>query len=235
LIFDTYKNSRPRIIIDNSSTYIFCENGKKLNAESKDVIFQSEKFPESINKRIQTLCLYDTEWINLNSDYKINFAYKHVGGWDMVMFFIIIKIIGLAIIFEIIKRLFYYIILGSFDPSGFFKKDKIVLEKKRDNSTVDSIKKEKNNDKDNNEWSNTNPATTKSFILTFVSSALFLFTPPIFGIIVMVISSRLLVKAKKQNEDKKLRKIANIVIFVPVLIWIANSIIWALATLEKLQ
>lgn len=231
LIFNIYKNNRPRIIIDNSSSYIFCENGKKINAADKDVLFVSEKFPEIVNKQIKTLCLYDNGWINLDSDYKINFAYKNVGGWNLVAFLILIELIGLIIIFEVIKRLFYYIILGKFDPSGFFKKKDITLKEKQEDIIIKKVKEEK----ENISWSKENPLTTKSFILTFLSSILFIFTPPIFGIVAMVISSRFLVKAKKQNEDKKLRKIANIVIFIPVLLWIANSIIWSLETIQRLQ
>ncbi len=80
-----------------------------------------------------------------------------------------------------------------------------------------------------------NPETGKSFLATIIAIILFFVAPPILGMIALVISSRLLVKAKKKNEDKKIRRIGNIVIYIPVLIWVANSIIWALTTLQKAQ
>lgn len=72
-----------------------------------------------------------------------------------------------------------------------------------------------------------NPQIAKSFLWTIISSVLFIFLPNIAGLIALVVSDRFLVKAKKEKEDKKLRKIANIVIFIPVLIWVIKAILWA--------
>jgi ABC-type sugar transport system permease subunit len=73
-----------------------------------------------------------------------------------------------------------------------------------------------------------NPETTNSFLWTVISSILFITLPKVFGVIALIISDRYLIKAKKKNEDKKLRKIGNLIIFIPVLIWIFGAILWAI-------
>jgi len=73
-----------------------------------------------------------------------------------------------------------------------------------------------------------NPETANSFLWTVISSILFITLPGVFGVIALIISDRYLVKAKKKNEDKKLRKIGNLIIFIPVLIWVFGAILWAI-------
>jgi hypothetical protein len=80
-----------------------------------------------------------------------------------------------------------------------------------------------------------NPETAKSFLATAIAALLFVIAPPILGLIALIFSSRFLLKAKKTGEDKKIRKIGNIAIFLPLLIWVVEVIFGALAAMYNIQ
>lgn len=80
-----------------------------------------------------------------------------------------------------------------------------------------------------------NPETAKSFLATTIAAILFVVAPPILGLIALVVSSRLLLKAKKNEEDKKIRKVGNIVLYLPLLIWVTEVAFWVIATLQNQQ
>ena len=48
--------------------------------------------------------------------YDLNPVYKTVGGWPTIIGYWVLAILGLAIAFELPRRIFYYIILGEFVP-----------------------------------------------------------------------------------------------------------------------
>jgi len=148
-----FEEKSPEQVFDNQSSYVLCNDGRKLGLDENNVIMTSAymySFQEDIFKRA---CAYnsnsqfdfeaglsdeeiaDLEAQQYNSvdEYAlslgatitnhndINFvlipSYITEGGYLQVFIYSILALICVYLGFEIIRRIFYYVLLGTFVPS----------------------------------------------------------------------------------------------------------------------
>jgi sensor histidine kinase YesM len=59
----------------------------------------------------------NSEWIKrIRDSYRLEVTEKTVGSWLNVALLVFIQIVGVAIVFEIVRRILYYVILGTIKP-----------------------------------------------------------------------------------------------------------------------
>lgn len=78
-----------------------------------------------------------------------------------------------------------------------------------------------------------NPQTTGALILGIIA-ILIMFIPSggFVSIILVIFAARRLLKAKKLNENKTYRYISYPVVYIPVIVWIVYSVVYAFFVLE---
>jgi len=119
LIFDS---TSPRY--DNDNSYIKCNNGKefKLSELNKNGTHISGPYIDTGEDRLLN---FDCIWRGASADPNIK-GYKFIGiytarNWFKIMWQSLLSIAIALIIFEVIKRIFYYILLGKFMPKKMNK------------------------------------------------------------------------------------------------------------------
>lgn len=106
--------------IDNSNSYIHCDDGKNLSLSENNIYLDNE----NDNKKfldIKILCGADIDKNNLKLEdvSKPNYEIiaKYTMDWVILFKSLILPFVILILSGEIIKRIFYYIILGSLKPN----------------------------------------------------------------------------------------------------------------------
>lgn len=130
--------NKPRKILDNDTTEIACKYGNKKTFTAKIIgvtvyDYPEFKFASWDNDKILKFCNAENEKIevtNFATDQKVqtdlkNFigagydikpSYKNEGSYSSMIFYILLSFIGTLLFFEIIRRTFYYIVLGKIFP-----------------------------------------------------------------------------------------------------------------------
>jgi hypothetical protein len=124
-------------LVNDYETVITCNYGNKKQFIASNVHIYFKKSEVAINNRyltedhrvaLQDLCEISETELDQKSDnilnntddgtklFDVNFVMRSIGGIGPFLGQTSLVILGLLVIFEIIKRVFYYIILGSFRP-----------------------------------------------------------------------------------------------------------------------
>jgi len=77
--------------------------------------------PDTINtagrSRFSFVQNQNSEWVKeIRGSYRLEETEKTVGSWLNVTLLVFLQIVGVAIVFEIVRRITYYIILGTIKP-----------------------------------------------------------------------------------------------------------------------
>lgn len=121
--------SKPKKVFDGYNTTINCEGGTAYKAGENDIFFISATDSGKQNQ-LKELCMSGkfpdmnfeifkktSERLDGNPiNYTIDYAYKDVGSWGIVIGNALSGIFVMIIVFEIIRRIFYYIVLGKIFP-----------------------------------------------------------------------------------------------------------------------
>jgi hypothetical protein len=144
IIEDTIDDKRPYQTIDLDNSFMVCTNfvNQRLGTFSytrlgvsqsginyspaSDVVSIKCNIPEykddlnTVNTEGYTqlaLLRNNSEWIKeIRGSYRLEETEKTVGSWLNVTLFVFLQIFGVAIVFEIVRRITYYIILGTIKP-----------------------------------------------------------------------------------------------------------------------
>lgn len=108
-LFISYYAYKPRKVFDNEKSYIQCNNGMIYNLKQNEVHLFSDYIDSYDDQKFRKWCS--------DGNYKLISRYKIEGSWGSVSLTMLLTIIGLTTIFEIIRRIFYYIVLGAIFPS----------------------------------------------------------------------------------------------------------------------
>ena len=139
VLFFTY--NKPYSIIDDFNSIIVCDNGVRYRAlengvDPEQALFgvgttisreefnkrysqQSQEFLTSNKSKATLLCLGDKQvhFIPDVAPYKVEIVKKTVGNWGSFIGYTALVLFVIVIIFELIKRSFFYIVIGK----KFFK------------------------------------------------------------------------------------------------------------------
>ena len=119
-----FNSSKPYQVFDNDKSYIICNNQEQQGVKyyisnSGESLYSTFLFSWDIDK-FNTLCGVKTLTLNYINNQQRYFnlfpIYKNVGSWFGTIFECLISLIITLLIIGIVKRLFYYIILGKFFP-----------------------------------------------------------------------------------------------------------------------
>ena len=113
----TFESSKPYQTFDNDKSYITCSNNVKYYLPSTGVsLYSSYLYSWDIDK-LNTLCGSNTP-LNLfnNQRFKLVSVYKDVGSWPEAIFSCLIAFLITFLTIEVIRRIFYYIVLGKVFP-----------------------------------------------------------------------------------------------------------------------
>ncbi len=123
----------PKELIDNDSSYIYCDDGKEFKINETDVFLSSEIINHSEDEKFKNKC-YSVSSLGtpqeritrlrtlvntsapIEKNYKLVIKYKTIGSWTEVISNLFVVLIVIGIIFEIIKNPFYYLALGTINP-----------------------------------------------------------------------------------------------------------------------
>jgi len=129
-------SSKPYTTIDQYNSKIVCNNGKEYKAGDHGIgIYLPQVFSvirgADNPADAQVLCVEGgsfvpeavsmDEWTKLTSPtplYKIEIVEKTVGNWWSFIGYIVLALFIILAIFEAIRRIFYYIVLGSIKPKN---------------------------------------------------------------------------------------------------------------------
>jgi hypothetical protein len=139
-------SSKPYTTTDEYNSKIVCNNGKDYIAGNNGIDIYKAIADEFNRPRESSYILYDVigtdhpnnatvlcwggssfvpeaisndDWLTLTSStpqYKVELAKKTVGNWWGFLELLVIGNIVILLIFEVIRRVFYYIVLGSIKP-----------------------------------------------------------------------------------------------------------------------
>ena len=105
--------------------------------------------------------------------------------------------------------------------------DKIISESERLQST-NGLQERKIS------FTSKNPETTKALMLGVGACLIMLIRSGLFfSLILVIFDARALLKAKKTNENKKYINYSYFVVYVPVLLWLLNSIDFAMTAISN--
>ncbi len=121
---------RPTKKFDLEKSYVLCNDGRKLNPILENIIIDDngENVADRDKNKAGLICNdydsrskveqipYTDKFIAPPNSFKFVPAYKIEPSWSKFIFTYTIVILVILIIFEIIKRLFYYIVIGKFKP-----------------------------------------------------------------------------------------------------------------------
>ncbi len=135
VVFIVYISNKPYSSVDNSATTIKCNYGNKktFTADEAGIFFVPEDFPpshilpDSKRSQLQQVCEISKEEIQggldiflnkkiTNNLFDVSPSISAGGGWAQVIIYSFIAFLIIGIVLEVIKRIFYYIILGSLFP-----------------------------------------------------------------------------------------------------------------------
>lgn len=115
-VIGAYDQHKKIISIDNNNTKIICNNGRTLSTNQAEVYFYSTNFGRITSNKIQENCQWFEGKYLQGKDYKVDFKYSETGGLNKIILYSFVYIIILVLIYEISRRIFYYIILGTIKP-----------------------------------------------------------------------------------------------------------------------
>jgi uncharacterized membrane-anchored protein len=119
-------NSRP--IFDNDRSYIVCNDGRNLSLSENSIYLSSNYIPYYDQDKVKTMCAYNpndptklneptySELSRMGVNYKLVAVYDYSNYLAMMGYLLLAVVIILAL-FELIRRIFYYISLGRFNLS----------------------------------------------------------------------------------------------------------------------
>lgn len=134
LSFSSYS---PKKIYDNEKSFIVCDDGREFSLEENNVYLGiSGRISTSDDKKFNSWCLDGSEEKVENVDGRIarlkkslatnkvekekNYiffsSYKIIGDWNNVMLSIFFSMLTIFAVFELFRRIFYYVILGKMKP-----------------------------------------------------------------------------------------------------------------------
>ncbi|MBA3047054.1 hypothetical protein KKC83_03035 [Patescibacteria group bacterium] len=137
-LFGVYFIFVPIKTFDNNKSYILCDNERKFNLEENNILLGSNGYISLSNdKKFKLLCSYDPNDPTIINNGKISFSqlmfeskiapktknyqlisfYKSVGNLEIAFLYLFTGLFVILITFEIIKRIFYYVLLGSVNPN----------------------------------------------------------------------------------------------------------------------
>jgi len=107
---------------DNEKSYIECDDEKtfddealKKNGVDIPLKFASYLIPQSVNDlKIKRMCS-ESSFAPIGKNYSLISVYTK-RNWFKTIGISILSIVATILLFELIKRIFYYIVLGSFKP-----------------------------------------------------------------------------------------------------------------------
>lgn len=114
-----YSSSNP--VYDGNKSYIQCENGKSFILNEHGFFAPGGVLSIYSDDRASQLCINVTEENQLdlsgetNGNYRLVMHYSE-RDWSSVVMYSIFVIVSNFVIFEIVRRVFYYIVLGSIRP-----------------------------------------------------------------------------------------------------------------------
>lgn len=115
--------------------------------------------------------------------------------------------------------------MNNFKLSRKEEEQKIIEEEKK--QTVINAQKNIN-------FTSKNPKTTGALVLGIIACVLmFLPNGGFFEIILVIFAARKLLRAKKIGEHKKYVNFCYVIVYLPVLIWILNSIAFAMQMINN--
>jgi energy-coupling factor transporter transmembrane protein EcfT len=129
IVLMVYSSNGPQF--DNNASYIKCSNGKEVQLKSNDIFLYYDFLSPGDQKIAEGKCF--DGMISSSTDefgkvkYKIasetdnSRKYNLVSvyterNWSEIFLYILIGCFSLIAVFETIRRIFYYVILGSFTP-----------------------------------------------------------------------------------------------------------------------
>jgi len=125
----SWDKTTPKKIVDNDKTLLVCDSGKTYTSKQLKFDFANSSLGTFLkNQEFNQLCGYKnidnqnkfSDWESFNAQYekhyKIDFKYKKVGNRTITVIYFGISLLLFVIGFEIFRRLFYYVVLGSLRP-----------------------------------------------------------------------------------------------------------------------
>jgi hypothetical protein len=120
--FSGYLSTKPEF--DNEKSYIKCDDGREFGLDENGIYLYSSYVYSEDNEKIKQMCSSNEldeiakkygGYIILEKNYKLISVYEN-RDWFRAIKISLLSIIGAIFFFELIKRVFYYIVLGSFRP-----------------------------------------------------------------------------------------------------------------------
>jgi hypothetical protein len=118
-IYGVYSSSNP--VYDGNKSYIQCDNGKNFILNEHGFFVSGERLSSYMDYRAKDLCVNVTggNQLDLNGGtsgkYDLVIFYPE-RDWFLVIMYSIFVLVSNYMVFEIIRRIFYYILLGSLRP-----------------------------------------------------------------------------------------------------------------------
>jgi hypothetical protein len=118
-LFELVDSAKPSY--DGNLSYIQCDNGKVFILNEWGLLLVGDRLSSYQSDRASQLCTSVTIDGELDTSNQSNSVYEivvkyHDFNWFSVSIYSLIVIINLVLTFEVARRIFYYIILGSIRP-----------------------------------------------------------------------------------------------------------------------
>ncbi len=119
VVLAIFFNSKPQQEFDGQKSYIVCNNGTKFIPHDKGVDLYIDYVGSYDTDTLNSWCGYKSSNPLLDGiyqDFKFFPAYKTNGSWFLTIAYSLIALLGTLFIVQVIRRLFYYIVLGKIFP-----------------------------------------------------------------------------------------------------------------------
>lgn len=104
-------------IFDNIESYVKCDNGKTIGLDENNITLYSDYIFSEDDKKLKTACGSGSKFDQylINKNYQLISVYKS-RNWGEIIKYSLFVILCTILTLETIKRIFYYIVLGSLKP-----------------------------------------------------------------------------------------------------------------------
>ncbi len=127
-VYSPWLDTKPEF--DNEKSYVLCNDGRKLGLKNNNIYLYSDYVNYSDGEKIKTWCAYNPQDpININPDNASDIARLHPKDdsyklisvytgrqWGDMLGSIAMYLFTVGLVFETIRRVFYYIVLGTLRP-----------------------------------------------------------------------------------------------------------------------
>ena len=113
ILYTVYEEKAPRKVVDQERSVIICDNGKEYIPDSEDYIGEIGMISFEAYKKFGRICSDKGYASGDIGSFAPKVEHKTEGSWLVLVVFLVLSVLAVALVFEVIKRIFYYIVLGS--------------------------------------------------------------------------------------------------------------------------